>query len=74
MSSWIVTRDKDFRSLVKFLTWDVPGIIVIESEGELTRTQVVDVFDRFLGQFEDKLTEKQLIIVEDDRIAVLNPV
>ncbi len=72
LSAWIVTRDKDFRNLVKFLSYDVPGIIVIESETELTRAQIVQVFDRFLPKFEDLKTEKRLILIEDDEIRVLS--
>ena len=72
LSAWIVTRDKDFRSLVKFLSYDVPGIIVIESETELTRSQIVQVFDRFLEKFKDLQSEKRLIVIEDDEVRVLS--
>jgi predicted nuclease of predicted toxin-antitoxin system len=72
LSAWIVTRDKDFRNLVKFLTYDVPGIIVIESEIELTRKQIVQVFDRFLARFKDLHSEKRLILIEDEEVRVLS--
>ena len=71
LSSWIVTRDKDFRNLVKFLSSEVPGVIVIESETELTRSQIVEVFDRFLTSFENKFDGRKLILIEDNQIRVL---
>ena len=72
LSAWIVTRDKDFRNLLKFLSNNIPGIIVIESDTELTRSQIVQVFDRFLLAFEDRLNEKRLILIEGDQVRVLD--
>jgi predicted nuclease of predicted toxin-antitoxin system len=72
LPAWIVTRDKDFRSLIKFLEYDVPGVIVIESETELNRVELVQVFDRFLLAFEDKLNEKRLILIEGDQVRMLD--
>jgi predicted nuclease of predicted toxin-antitoxin system len=71
LRAWIVTRDKDFRSYTKFISYDVPGVIVIESESELTRQQVVNVFDRFLAAFENRLSSKCLIVIEDEEIKIL---
>ncbi|HWF43352.1 MAG TPA: DUF5615 family PIN-like protein [Candidatus Kapabacteria bacterium] len=71
LQAWIVTRDKDFRSYVKFLTYQVPGVIVIESETELTRKQVVNVFDRFLSSFESMLSEKRLIVLENHEVKII---
>ncbi|HZK76013.1 MAG TPA: DUF5615 family PIN-like protein [Candidatus Kapabacteria bacterium] len=71
LKSWIVTRDKDFRNYEKFLSYDVAGIIVIESELDLTRQQVVEVFERFLKTFESKLASKSLIIINDGEFRLL---
>jgi len=71
LKSWIVTRDKDFRNYEKFLSYDVAGIIVIESELDLTRQQVVEVFEKFLKTFESKLASKSLIIINDGEFRLL---
>ena len=71
LSAWIVTRDKDFRSHSKFLRYKVPGIIILESEEELTRVEVVREFDQFLKTHADKLNEKQLIVLNAGTVRTL---
>jgi predicted nuclease of predicted toxin-antitoxin system len=71
LGAWIVTRDKDFRSYAKFISYDIPGVIVIQSEKELTRQQIVNVFERFLVAFQNRLTIKSLILIEDEEVKIL---
>jgi predicted nuclease of predicted toxin-antitoxin system len=72
LRAWIVTRDKDFKSYVKFASYDVPGVIVIETDEQLTRTQVVNTFRGFLDKFEEKLTEKRLICIEENEVRIID--
>lgn len=44
---------------------------MIESESELTRQQIVKVFERFLAVFQERFRSKSLILIEDEEIRVL---
>ncbi|MBW7897562.1 hypothetical protein B188_23880 [Candidatus Brocadiaceae bacterium B188] len=61
---WIITRDADFQNIKKFNTYNVAGIILIKLT--LTKTDyLLKSLKRFLDKYNDKLSEKRLIIVED---------
>ncbi len=61
---WIITRDADFQSYYKFVSHDIGGIILIKLT--ITKTgHLLKTMARFLDKYNDKLSEKHLIIVED---------
>src|SRR5947209_7961566 len=64
LKTWIVTRDKDFRNLSKFLTYDFPGVIFIEDSGQLRDTELKDIFSRFLENHLDKLSHKRMVLLD----------
>jgi predicted nuclease of predicted toxin-antitoxin system len=71
LHSWIITRDKDFLNYVKFASYTVEGVIVIVSEKDLTRTEIVGVMKRFFDIYEKQLTEKLHITIDNDEIDIL---
>jgi predicted nuclease of predicted toxin-antitoxin system len=69
IGSWILTRDSDFKSYHKFICHDVKGIIVFALKD--TRTiNVLKVIERFLESHIEKLSSKNLIIIEDSGIRI----
>ncbi len=61
---WIITRDADFQNIKKFNNYNVAGIILIKLT--LTKTDyLLKSLQRFLDKYNDKLSEKRLVIIED---------
>lgn len=68
-NAWIITRDSDFESYRKFITYNVAGVIVFK----LTETKtpyLIKVMKRFLEIHQNKLLAKHLIIIEDKEIKI----
>jgi len=66
---WIITRDADFQNYYKFISHDIGGVILIKLT--ITKTSyLLKTLDGFLDKYKDKLTEKHLIIVEDEVIRI----
>ena len=66
---WIITRDADFQNIKKFNNYNVAGIILIKLT--LTKTDyLLKSLKRFLDKYNDKLSEKRIIIIEDSVVRV----
>lgn len=66
---WIVTRDADFQSYYKFISHNIKGIILIKLT--ITKTaNLLQAMEAVLEGCKDKLSEKHLIIVEDETIRI----
>jgi predicted nuclease of predicted toxin-antitoxin system len=66
---WIITRDADYQNIKKFNSYNVAGIILIKLT--LTKTDyLLKSLKRFLDKYNDKLSEKSLIIIEDYLVRV----
>jgi len=66
---WIVTRDADFQNLMRFYSFNVAGVILFK----LTRSKtehLLNAMIRLLDKQGDKLTGKNLIIVEDYEVKI----
>ncbi len=66
---WIITRDADFQSYYKFIIHEIGGIILIK----LTKTRtdyLLKAMESFFNKYEDKLSKKHLIILEDEMIRI----
>lgn len=68
--SWIITRDADFQNLDRFTRHKIGGVILFKLSKTKTRN-LLEAIKLVLDTIKDKLTEKHLIIVEDDQIKVL---
>jgi len=66
---WIITRDSDFESYRKFITYNVAGIIVIKLS-ETKTPYLIKVMKRFLEIHQNKLLAKRMIIIEDSEIKI----
>ncbi len=67
--SWIVTRDSDFKNYRKFTEYKIRGIILFTLSD--TRTpNILELTNRFLDIFSDKLSSKNLIIIEDRKVKI----
>lgn len=66
---WIVTRDADFQSLHRFYTYNMPGIILFKLTKSKTE-YLLDAMSKLLDEHKDKITEKNLIIVEDYTVKI----
>jgi len=67
--AWIITRDADFQNYYKFISYDVGGIILIKLM--VTKTSyLLEKIEAFFDKYEDKLSGKHLIIVEDEIIRI----
>jgi predicted nuclease of predicted toxin-antitoxin system len=67
--SWIVTRDADFQNYYKFISHDISGIILIKLK--MTNTSyLLKKIEVFFDKYKDKLSEKHLIIVEDETVRI----
>lgn len=65
---WIITRDADFQNIQKFNNYQVAGIILIKLT--LSKTgSLLKTIKRFLDKYNDKLSEKRLII-EDYEVRI----
>ena len=61
---WLIIRDADFQNIKKFNNYNVAGIILIKLT--LTKTDyLLKSLQRFLDKYNDKLSEKRLVIIED---------
>jgi len=66
---WIVTRDADFQNFHRFAGYNMSGIILFKLT--ITKTNyLLKTMERFLDNYKDKLSEKHLIIVEDEIIRI----
>lgn len=66
---WIITRDADFQNYYKFISHDIGGIILIKLM--ITKTSyLLEKIKTFFDKYEDKLSSKHLIIVEDETIRI----
>lgn len=66
---WIITRDADFQNIQKFNNYQVAGIILIKLT--LSKTgSLLKTIKRFLDKYNDKLSEKRLIIIEDYEVRI----
>ncbi len=66
---WIITRDADFQSYYKFISYDISGIILIKLK--ITKTShLLKTLENVLDKCKDKLSEKHLIIIEDKAIRI----
>lgn len=66
---WIITRDADFQSYYKYISHDVSGIIIIKLTAVNTH-HILRTMRVFLDQYKEKLSEKHLIIIEDEVIRI----
>ena len=67
--AWIVTRDADFQNYYKFISHDISGIILIKLK--MTNTSyLLKKIEVFFDKYKDKLSEKHLIIVEDETVRI----
>ena len=71
LNSWIITRDADFKSYIKFISYDVKGVIVFISDTQFTRSQFAEVLEKFLDRYESRFGNKLLIVIDNDEITVL---
>ncbi|MBW1972519.1 MAG: DUF5615 family PIN-like protein [Deltaproteobacteria bacterium] len=66
---WIITRDADFQNYYKFISHNIKGIILIKLT--LTKTPyLLKRMESFLNKYENKLSKKHLIILEDEVIRI----
>ena len=66
---WIVTRDADFQNFRRFVAHNIGGIILFKLS--VTKTgYLLDAMNGLLDKYQDKLSEKHLIIVEDHEIKI----
>ncbi len=66
---WIITRDADFQNYHKFISHDVSGIILIKLT--ITKTShLLKTLKDVLDKCKDKLSNKHLIIVEDEVVKI----
>ena len=66
---WIITRDADFQSYYKFVSYDISGIILIKLT--ITRTpHLLETLKDVLDKYKDKLSRKHLIIIEDEVVRI----
>ncbi|MDY6862033.1 MAG: hypothetical protein SV062_03485 [Thermodesulfobacteriota bacterium] len=64
---WIITRVADFQNFQRFTAHNVCGIILFKLT--ITKTNyLLNIMERFMDGYRDKLSEKHLIIVEDEII------
>jgi predicted nuclease of predicted toxin-antitoxin system len=70
LDAWLITRDKDFRSLEKFARHDIAGIILLMSDHDLLVKEVLEIITGFLDRHENILTSKKLIEMEGDSFKV----
>lgn len=71
-NSWIITRDADFKNYRKFLDYDIKGIIFFAVND--TRTpHILELMNKFLKMYSEKLLSKNLIIIEDNEIKIYTP-
>jgi len=67
--SWIVTRDSDFKNYRKFTEHNIRGIIHFAVND--TRTpNILELMNRFLEKHSEKLSSKNLIIIEDEEVKI----
>ncbi|MBE7443974.1 MAG: DUF5615 family PIN-like protein [Planctomycetia bacterium] len=66
---WIITRDSDFESYRKFITYNVAGIIVFKLR-ETKTPYLIKTMRRFLETHQSKLLSKRMIIIEDSEIKI----
>jgi predicted nuclease of predicted toxin-antitoxin system len=64
---WIVTRDSDFSSLIKFDTYQIKGIFLFRTIDTSIKSLKMNLI-RIIEQFENELSKKRLITVFDNRI------
>jgi len=69
--SVILTRDSDFKSYYKFNEHNVKGIIVFSISDTTTRN-VLKVMKQFLEKYNEKLSSRNLVIIEDSEIRIYN--
>lgn len=67
--SWIITRDADFQNYYKFISHDIGGIILIKLMTTKT-SYLLTKIEAFFDKYEDKLSSKHLIIVEDETVRI----
>ncbi len=66
---WIITRDADFQNYYKFTSHNIGGIILIKLT--ITKTNyLLKTMEGFLEKYKDKLSDKHLIIVENEVIRI----
>ncbi|KKO20245.1 MAG: hypothetical protein DCC43_05785 [Candidatus Brocadia sp.] len=66
---WIITRDADFQNIKKINNSNVAGVILTKLT--LTKTEyLLKSLNRFLDKYNDKLSEKHLVIIEDYAVRV----
>lgn len=66
---WIVTRDANFQNLRRFYAFNVAGIILFKLTKSKTE-YLMNAMNKLLDKQRDKLTGKNLVIVEDYEIKV----
>ncbi len=67
--AWILTRDTDFQNIRRFMSHNISGIILLK----LTRTNtdyLLDTMRKLLDKHRNRLSEKHLIIVEDEEVKI----
>lgn len=67
--AWILTRDADFQNISRFMTHNISGIILFK----LTRTKtdyLLDTMRKLLDKHRNRLSEKHLIIIEDEEVKI----
>src|SRR5947207_333257 len=70
LDAWLITRDKDFRSLEKFYRYNIAGIILLISDHDLLVKEVIEIISKFLDRHTDLLGPKKLIEIEGDTVKV----
>jgi predicted nuclease of predicted toxin-antitoxin system len=70
LDAWLITRDKDFRNLEKFMRHAIPGIILLVADHDLIVSEMISIISQFITNHLPLLDSKKLIEIEDGNMKV----